>query len=226
MITINNLSKTFGDNEALIDVNLNFDDGMVYGIVGPNGAGKTTLFKCIAGILTYTGEITYSLENIKNYMGFLATEPYFLSFITGREYLQLLCNARKIKTPNFDETNIFDLPLDRYATQYSTGMKKKLALMGILLQKNQVFILDEPFNGVDVQSNLLITEIILTLKAMHKTMLISSHILSTLTEVCDYFIVLKEGRINSNSNLEAFREIEKQMRKTEIGNKIERLRLE
>jgi ABC-2 type transport system ATP-binding protein len=225
MITIKNLSKTFGDNEALIDVNLNFDDGLVYGIVGPNGAGKTTLFRCIAGILPYQGEITFAIQDIKSHMGFLATEPYYLSFITGREYLQLLCNARKIQAPNFDEANIFDLPLNRFASQYSTGMKKKLALMGILMQKNQVFILDEPFNGVDVQSNLLITEIILTLKAMHKTILISSHILSTLTDVCDYFIVLKEGRIDSHSNLEEFREIEKEMKKTEIGNKIERLGL-
>ncbi len=225
MIIIKDLCKNYGDNSVLTDVNLSFEAGLVYGVVGPNGAGKTTLFKCIAGIIPYSGEITCMLDNLKNHMGFLATEPYFMSFITGREYLQLLCNARNIHVKNFDDSNIFDLPLDRYATNYSTGMKKKLALMGILLQKNQIFILDEPFNGVDVQSNLLITEIILTLKALHKTLIISSHILSTLTDVCDFFIVLKDGRIDSNVDLEAFKEIEKEMRKTEIGNKIEKLGL-
>lgn len=226
MITIQNLNKHYGDVHALKDVNLTFKDGIVYGIVGPNGAGKTTLFECVAGILSYSGEITYSVSDMKNHMGFLATEPYFLSFITGREYLQLLCNARKIKCADFNEINIFELPLDRFASNYSTGMKKKLALTGILMQNNQMFILDEPFNGVDIQSNLLITEIILRLKALHKTMIISSHILSSLTDICDKFVVLKEGKIDKNVNREEFKEVEREMRNTEIKVKLEKLILE
>ena len=226
MIKISNLSKTYGNVHALQDVNLQIEDGKTYGVIGPNGAGKTTLFKCLAGILAYNGKIEYSISNIKSCLGFMHTEPYFMSLITGREYLQLLCNARHLKDVDINAANIFDLPLERYASTYSTGMKKKLALTGILLQKNQVFILDEPFNGVDIQSNILITEIILRLKALGKTLIISSHILSTLTDVCDYFVILKDGKIDSNVNREAFIEIEKDMRKSEIGNKLDKLRLE
>ncbi len=225
MITITNLNKTFGYVQALKDVNLHFAEGGVYGVVGPNGAGKTTLFRCIAGMLSYDGKIKYNLDNIKNHMGFLHTEPYFLSLITGREYLQLLCNARKISEADINEFNIFELPLERFASTYSTGMKKKLAITGILLQRNQVFILDEPFNGVDVQSNMLITGIILKLKALHKTIIISSHILSTLTDVCDFYIVLKDGKIDKNVDKAAFLEVEKEMRSAEIGDKIEKLSL-
>lgn len=79
-----------------------------------------------------------------------------------------------------DNRNIFDLPLNQYAATYSTGMKKKLALMAILIQENKVLILDEPFNGVDIHSNIIITEIIHQLKLLNKTILISSHIFSTL----------------------------------------------
>lgn len=225
MINIKNLNKTYGFVHALRDVNLHIQDGYVYGVVGSNGAGKTTLFECIAGLINYSGSIEFTGNNIKNQMGFLHTEPYFPSLITGREYLQLICNARKLKSVDFDETNIFELPLNSYVSTYSTGMKKKIALTGILLQKNQVYILDEPFNGIDVQSNMLVTEILLRLKAMKKTMIISSHILSTLSEVCDYYVVLKDGKIDKNVNKEAFQDIEKEIRRAEIGNKIEKLKL-
>jgi len=225
MITVTNLSKTYGNVQALKDVNIHFEEGGVYGIVGPNGAGKTTLFNCIAGIIDYDGQIDFKLHNAKNQMGFLATEPYFLSLITGREYLQFISNARKMPSPNFKEFNVFELPLDRFVSTYSSGMKKKLAITGILLQKNQIFVLDEPFNGVDIQSNILITEIILRLKALHKTIVISSHIFSTLTDVCDNFVVLKEGKIDKNVKLEAFLEIEKEMRQIEISTKLDKLKL-
>ncbi|HNX01897.1 MAG TPA: ABC transporter ATP-binding protein [Candidatus Cloacimonadota bacterium] len=224
MITIKNLSKSYGDVKALNEVNLHFDTGNIYGVVGPNGAGKTTLFNCIAGLIPYVGEIYYEVGDLRNHMGFLQTEPYFMSLITGREYLQLLCNARNIPFKGIEEANIFDLPLNRFASTYSTGMKKKLALTGVLIQKNDVFILDEPFNGVDIESNLLITEIIKTLKSMHKTMIISSHILSSLTDICDYFIVLKEGKVDRHVDKKAYPEIENEMRSAEIGEKMERVK--
>ncbi|HPM05021.1 MAG TPA: ABC transporter ATP-binding protein [Candidatus Cloacimonas sp.] len=225
MITITNLSKSYGFTDALIEVNLEIEPGKVYGVVGPNGAGKTTLFNCLAGLTGYTGSIAYKQKDIRNFMGFLPTEPYFLSWITAREHLQLICNARKIKNIDLDKANIFELPLDRFASGYSTGMKKKLALLGILIQQNQFFILDEPFNGVDIQSNLLISEIILALRAKGRTLIISSHILSSLTEICDHFIILKDGRVVQQANRDEFADIERQMKKAEIGDKLQRLHL-
>jgi ABC-2 type transport system ATP-binding protein len=225
MITIRELNKSYGNKQVLKNISLSFEHGHVYGIVGENGAGKTTLFRCIAGLEKYEGLITSDFDKLKNHLGFLQTEPFFFQKITGREYIQLLCNARGIKPGNMDERNIFDLPLNQYASTYSTGMKKKLALLAILVQENEVFILDEPFNGVDIQSNIIITDIIHKLKELGKTMIISSHIFSTLSDTCDDIHLLKEGEFVRKVFKEEFKDLEKEMKAIIIGKKIERLRL-
>jgi ABC-2 type transport system ATP-binding protein len=225
MITIENLAKSFGTHEVLKNINLTFEKGRVYGIVGENGSGKTTLFRCIAGLEKYNGTIRSDFDKLKNHLGFLQTEPYFFSKITGGEYLQLFCNARNIRENNFDVKNIFDLPLNQYAITYSTGMKKKLALTAILLQNNAVFILDEPFNGVDIQSNILITEIIHQLRLMDKTIIISSHIFSTLNDTCDEIHLLRDGVFIKKVIKEEFGQLEQEMKEITIGNKIEKLGL-
>lgn len=225
MITINNLSKSYGSKKVLKQINISFEKGRVYGIVGENGAGKTTLFKCIAGLESHDGKIESDFVKLKDVLGFLQTDPYFFSKITGGEYLRLLCNARNIKELNFQEKNIFDLPLNQYASTYSTGMKKKLALTAVLLQQNKFFILDEPFNGVDIQSNIIITEIIHRLKALGKTIIISSHIFSTLNDTCDEIFLLKEGEIIRKVKQEEFQELEEEMKTFSIGNAIEKLQL-
>lgn len=225
MIRIHNLSKSYGTHQVLHQIHLEFERGKVYGIVGENGAGKTTLFRCIADLETYSGTIEAQLSPIKNHLGLLLSDPFFFQKITGREYLQLLCNARKIKLENIDERNIFDLPLQQYASTYSTGMKKKLALTAILLQNNQYFILDEPFNGVEIQSNIIITEIIHKLKALQKTVIISSHIFSTLSDTCDQIFVLKQGKIMQTVQKADFAKLEHEMKQLTIGNKIDNLGL-
>ena len=225
MIELKNIQKNYGNTHVLKGINLNFSKGNCYGIVGENGAGKTTLFKCLAGLESFEGSIVSALSPLKNHVGYLPTDPFFFSHMTGLEYLQLLCNARNIDMVKPEEKNIFELPLQQYAITYSTGMKKKLALMALLLQGNEVLILDEPFNGVDIQSNILITEILHRLKAMGKTILISSHIFSTLSENCDEIYLMKEGSIVEKSGRERFAELEKAMKAITIGNKIERLDL-
>ena len=225
MLIIENLSKSFGSNKVLKNINITFEKGKVYGIVGENGSGKTTLFNCISELENFEGIIKDDYEKRKNTLGFLQTEPYFFSKITGKEYLQLLCNARNVEVENLDDKNIFDLPLDQYASTYSTGMKKKLALTAILIQKNNLFILDEPFNGVDIQSNIIITEIIHRLKELNKTVIISSHIFSTLNETCDAIFVLKNGEISEKVLKEDFKKLELEMKMFSIGNKIDKLNL-
>jgi ABC-2 type transport system ATP-binding protein len=225
MIIIRNLSKQFGTKEVLNNININFDKGKVYGIVGENGAGKTTLFRCIAGLEDYKGEITADLKPLKNHLGLLLTEPFFFSKITGTEYIRLLCNARNKNIDDIASRNIFDLPLNEYAAVYSTGMKKKLAITAILLQGNEYFIFDEPFNGVDIQSNIIIAEIIHKLKALHKTVIISSHIFSTLSETCDEIHLLSNGTFIKSVERNEFSILESEMKKVTIGKKIENLGL-
>lgn len=226
MISIEALSKAYGSHAVLKDIHLTFEQGKVYGIVGENGSGKTTLFKCIAGLESHLGLIKSDFQPLKNHLGFLPTDPYFFSKITGREYIRLLCNARHIAVQDLEKQNIFDLPLDQYASTYSTGMKKKLALLAILMQKNDFFILDEPFNGVDIQSNIIITEIIRELKRLNKTVLISSHIFSTLSDTCDEIHLLKAGAFVKRVLPEEFGDLEREMQAVFIGNRIAQLGLE
>lgn len=225
MILVKKLCKNYGTNEVLKNISLEFAKGKVYGIVGENGAGKTTLFRCIAGLEDYTGEITSELMPLKNHLGLLLTEPFFFSKITGAEYIRLLCNARNRKVESIKEKNIFDLPLNQYASTYSTGMKKKLALTAILLQDNDYFILDEPFNGVDIQSNIILTELIHKLKELNKIVLISSHIFSTLSDTCDEIHLLKKSEPVKTVQKAEFGNLEQEMKAVNIGNKIERLGL-
>lgn len=225
MIKINGLTKNFGSIAVLNEVNLMFSKGHVYGIVGENGAGKTTLFRCIAGLESYQGEITSDLKPLKNHLGLLLTDTFFFSKITGEEYIRLLCNARGKKNIRIAEKNIFDLPLHQYASTYSTGMKKKLAITAILLQENEYFIFDEPFNGVDIQSNIILTEIILKLKELNKTILISSHIFSTLSDTCDEIHLLQKGAAIKSVKKSEFDNLEQEMKSIIIGNRIELLDL-
>jgi len=225
MIKIENLLKFYGKKQVLNSINLEFKKGKIYGIVGENGAGKTTLFRCISGLENYKGNISSDYTKLKDQLGLLLTEPYFFSKITGKEYIQLLANARQTKLANIEDKNIFDLPLNQYASTYSTGMKKKLALTAILLQENNVFILDEPFNGVDIQSNLIISEIIKRFKKLEKTVIISSHIFSTLSETCDEIYLMKNGEIIKKVEQTEFNKLEKEMKEFTIGNKINKLKL-
>lgn len=217
MIILKHLSKSYGNSKVLHDINLEFHPGKVYGLVGANGSGKTTMFRCIAGLENHEGEVEYEHAPIKNHLGFLPTNPIILSRITAWEYVKLLSIARGIAIDNFEEQNIFELPLDQYADSYSTGMKKKLALFAILLQKNKVFILDEPFNGVDFQSNLIIVDLIKKLQSLDKTILISSHIFSTLRDTCDTIHVLQSGAIVKSVDKLQFEDLEKDMKEIIIG---------
>lgn len=225
MLRIEKLSKSFGKKTLLQSISLQLKSGEVHGIVGENGAGKTTFFKCIAQLESHQGTVVFSDASQTPSIGFLETNPQFLSKMTGKEYLQLLCNARNINAVNFEDSNLFDLPLQQYASTYSTGMKKKLALTGILLQQNDIFILDEPFNGVDIQSNILIKEIIKKLQEKGKIILLSSHIFTTLQDTCDFLHYLKAGKIEKSVEKEKFPFIEELMKDAALHNKLQKFNI-
>ncbi|MDO5971901.1 ATP-binding cassette domain-containing protein [Flavivirga aquimarina] len=225
MIKVEKLSKSYGRKKILSNISFELEEGKIYGLVGENGAGKTTLFKCLTGIEKYQGDVKSNLEKLKNSSGFLPSEPYFFKKTTGREYIQLLTNARKIVIDNIEDKNIFNLPLDQYASTYSTGMKKKLALMAILFQKNDFFILDEPFNGVDIEGNILIEKILQKLKELNKTVIISSHIFTTLKTVCDEIIILEKGNLTKHIKRTDYSKLEHKMKNFNMGNQLEKLGL-
>lgn len=211
MLVIDQISKSFGDQSVLKAISFNLEGGKIYGMVGANGAGKTTLFNCIAGLEEHQGSIhSDQWSPIKNHIGFLQTTPSFLEKMTGEEYLHLCTHARGM-VPNPKTPNIFELPLKKYANEYSTGMKKKLALQAILIQKNELFILDEPFNGVDLFSGLEIKKRLLALQQAGKTIILSSHILYTMTDLCDEIFHLKDGVIHKHYQKSDFSTIEAEL---------------
>lgn len=225
MIKVEKLSKSYGSKQILKEVNLTFSEGKIYGIVGENGAGKTTFFRCIAGLESYEGNIHSEITPLKNHLGLLLTEPYFPDKLTGKEYISLLCEARNVNEEANEDNNIFGLPLNQYASTYSTGMKKKLALTAILLQQNKVFILDEPYNGLDIESNILLNELILKLRDLNKIVILSSHIFSTLRDVCHQIIWLKTGLSPEIFKQNQFGILEQEMKPTNLTEKLYRIKL-
>lgn len=211
MISISNLSVEYKKNEKIINsLNLELGNGLIHGIVGLNGAGKTTLLNTIYGLKkSISGEILLNNKKLtKKNTSYLVTENFFYSNITGREYLALFKN-KKLDLYKWNE--LFKLPLDQIIDNYSTGMKKKLALMGILKQDKKIMILDEPFNGLDIETCRIIRLILLRLKEKGKTILITSHIIETLTNLCNHIHLLEKGKIKYSKGKDEFSEFEREV---------------
>jgi ABC-2 type transport system ATP-binding protein len=198
MLEILHLRKAYGPHIVLHDVSLNLRPGTIHGLVGANGAGKTTLINCLYGLENdFGGSIrdTAGLA-VREHTGLLPYEPYFYPRLTGREYLEFCLQARGRPVADFSAWNqLLELPLDQYADEYSAGMRKKLALLALLVQKLDYLILDEPFNGLDLEANLLLKAILKRLRDRGTGILLTSHILGALTETSDEISVLVGGRV-------------------------------
>ncbi|GAB3292085.1 ATP-binding cassette domain-containing protein [Hymenobacter tenuis] len=198
MIEIRGLRKHFGSAPVLQHIDLTLRPGTLHGLVGANGAGKTTLLHCLYGLYTdYEGTVQESTGlPIRQHTGLLPYEPYFYPRITGREYVEFCLQARGRPVPDLAGWNyLLELPLDQYAEEYSAGMKKKLALLALLVQNFRYLILDEPFNGLDLSTNLLVMEILRRLSEQGVGILLTSHLLGSLTELCHEITVLADGRV-------------------------------
>lgn len=213
MLKIEQLEVAYGQQTILDSLDLTFHEGEIHGVLGMNGAGKTTFFKTIYGHLrSVSGQCLYENDVVSSQnIAFLETQNYFYPYMKGKEYLELM-TARNpdFKVERWNE--VFELPLDRFIDNYSTGMKKKLAFMGILALDRPILILDEPFNGVDVESNEKIAFLLKKLKASGKIIIISSHIIHSLTSICDKISHLDKGKIAKTYVPNEFTNLEEQLR--------------
>jgi ABC-2 type transport system ATP-binding protein len=212
MLSIHNLSVDYGDHRVIRALDLMLPSGQVHGLVGLNGSGKSTLLRTMYGLKkAKEGEILFDdLPLNKSRIAFLETENFFYSRITGYEYLKLF----QQKNPEFriEEWNkLFELPLQSFIDTYSTGMKKKLAFLSVICLDKPFLILDEPFNGIDLDTSQIIKNVICGLIAKSKTLIVTSHILETLTTICDTISYLKDGKIHFTIRKGEFAELEQKI---------------
>src|SRR6218665_718514 len=195
MIELTDVSAGYGQRLVLKGICKAFHDGNIYGVIGLNGAGKTTLFNVLAGTKGYSGSIKHSYNRnnpIRKEVAMLPTAPYFFPKSLGEEYLAFIKYAKGGAAAS-DRNNLFNIPLKNYVSSYSSGMKKKIAFTGLLIGTHEAYILDEPFNDADIIGNVIMKKEIMKLKESGKIVLLSSHILSSLTDICDEILLLCEG---------------------------------
>ncbi|MGP2569877.1 ABC transporter ATP-binding protein [Ornithobacterium rhinotracheale] len=206
MLEIKNISVKYGETQVLKDLSFNIDEqNNVVGVLGKNGAGKTTLFDTLFGDLEFSGEILWRGNKLrKTAISYVETQNYFYPYITGNEYLNYFVQDKR----EIDElADRFNLPLKAYVNNYSTGMKKKLAILSMLLQNKLIVLLDEPFNGLDFESVHMLYDLIQKMKSDGKLILISSHIIETLFNTCDKIIILNHGKVEKSYLKNEFDEI-------------------
>lgn len=220
IVKIVSVSKKFGDKQALSDVSWAVQGGCISGLLGPNGAGKTTLFRLLMGILEATsGRLFIEGRDcfkdrvaVKRLVGYLPDEPVFYSYLKGREVLELSAGMH-----GFDVEEVFERlgpliekmqmeeALDSFAEDYSRGMKKKLGLLLALVHDPALLILDEPTNGLDVESTRLFFDLMRELRDLERTIVFSTHLLDQVEKLCSHAAIIDRGQLIVAGTLDELR---------------------
>ena len=202
LLTITNLSKSFGEEAALADVSLTIEPGRIIGLLGKNGAGKTTLLKLINDLLTPTsGTVLFEDAPIgvesKKEIAFLPERTYLDKSMTIAQTLRLFCDFYD----NFDVDKAkrlladLDLPENRQISKLSKGMQEKLQLVLVMARKAKLYILDEPLGGVDPATRDYILDTILRSFDDGASLLISTHLIADIERILDDVIFLDRGKV-------------------------------
>jgi ABC-type multidrug transport system ATPase subunit len=220
LVQIASVSKSFGAKVALKNITFSVPTGQICGLLGPNGAGKTTLFRLLMGILKATSgnlridglDAFDDRVEVKRLIGFLPDEPVFYSYLSGREVLELSAAMHGLDVEStLDRLNptIAKLRLSEdiwnYAEDYSRGMKKKLGLLLALLHQPKLLVLDEPTNGLDVESTHLFYDLISETARAGTTVLFSTHLMDHVTRLCSHAVVVNEGTVVAQGSIDDLR---------------------
>ncbi len=207
MIQVENLTKLYGEFVAVNALSFSVQPGEVLGLVGPNGAGKTTTLRCLAGIIPPTrGTIRAGGHDLardpiaaKQQIAFFTDEPRLFDYLTVWQHLNFVAriyqvaNWEQIATPLLNELEIAD-KRDQLPGELSRGMKQKLAIACGLLHSPRVIYFDEPLTGLDPLGIRRMKDSILERARGGAAIIISSHLLHLLEEVCSHFLILKAGQ--------------------------------
>ena len=206
IVEIKELFKTIDKEEILSDINLQIAEGEIYGLLGPNGAGKTTLMKCMLSLLTITsGSIEIFGKNLQEHrekilsqVGSIIETPIFYENCTAKEILEIHAQYMEKNITELDIINTLRMVGLKNTTkkvkEFSLGMRQRLGLARAFLTKPRLLILDEPINGLDPVGIQEIRNLLQLLSKEHGiTILISSHILSEISQIADKIGVIKNG---------------------------------
>ncbi len=196
VIEVQNLSKSFGEEQVLKGVSRDFEIGKIHGIVGNNGSGKTVLMKCICGFLRPSGgrvlvngkEVGRDMD-FPDDLGIIIETPGFLPNLSGMKNLQILASLKRRASTDVIREVIRKVGLDpdsrKPVGKYSLGMRQRLGLAQALMEDPSILILDEPLNGLDKHGVVQIRELIKSLRTEGKTILLASHNQMDIDELCD-----------------------------------------
>jgi len=211
MIEVKNLTKIYG-NETVLDIpGLTIHKGDSFGLVGNNGAGKTTFFRLIldliranTGIVKSKGDDVTSTADWKYYTGSYLDQSFLIDFLTAEEYFEFLNQIHGLSKGDLEQfyiefKEIFNdeiLGKEKFIRDLSHGNKQKVGIAAALMARPEILILDEPFNGLDPSTQIRMIKLLNNLKTNHHTtMLISSHDLKHVTDVCQRIAILEKGKI-------------------------------
>jgi ABC-type multidrug transport system ATPase subunit len=205
-ISINSVTKRYGNLTAVEDVSLNVSKGEIYALLGANGAGKSTLMRMLVGlsdpdegkIMVCGEEMARHTLATKRHIGYLPEELILYDHLTGKEYLQLVAGLKNVELSKaLEELEFFGLTQaqNRWIGGYSLGMRKKLGLAAAMVGAPDVLVLDEPLNGLDVEMIRKFRLRIEQEREKGRTILVSSHIMSFVEQACDRVGIMRAGKL-------------------------------
>ncbi|TET33285.1 MAG: ABC transporter ATP-binding protein [Planctomycetota bacterium] len=221
MIETKNLTKVFKNITAVKNLNISIDEGDIYGFIGPNGAGKTTTIKMLATLMRPTSgtaflgghNINGESRQVRRLIGYMPDFFGVYEDMKVSEYLEFFAAAYRIRGPARrrivkDVLALTDLEYKRneLVQALSRGMQQRLGLARVLIHDPKVLLLDEPASGLDPRARIEIRELLKELQRMGKTILISSHILSELGEMCNSIGIIEQGKLVFSGDLETVME--------------------
>jgi len=203
ILTINNLTKKFGNLTAVDNLSFTIEKGNVYGILGPNGSGKSTTLGIVLNVVNKTSGDFHWFDGSGNThtalkkVGAIIERPNFYPYMTAIQNLELVCKIKGVSTDKVEEKLELVELADRKNSKFSTfslGMKQRLAIASALLNDPEILILDEPTNGLDPQGIHQIREIIKKIASEGTTILLASHLLDEVEKVCSHVVILRKGK--------------------------------
>ena len=220
MLQIQNLVKTYSNQEAVKGIDLEVPGGEIFGFLGPNGAGKTTTIKMIVGLLKPTRgtvskggyDIARQAADAKALMGYIPDRPFIYEKLTGREYLAFIADLYGMNAPEAAEgarqyLEFFDLAeaADKLVEGYSHGMKQKLIISGALLHNPKLVVVDEPMVGLDPKGARQVKQLFRDLCHRGASVFMSTHSLGIAQAMCDRIGIIQKGEVIALGTLDELR---------------------